>query len=58
MTHPENSHALERMLRDADTESETYVPSYRSVLKEPTVFERPARCRDGRDSGLQLTYGG
>ncbi|MEM5389496.1 hypothetical protein VSR68_38955 [Paraburkholderia phymatum] len=37
MTHPENSHAQERMNRDAKTANEAYTPSYLSVLREPTA---------------------
>jgi hypothetical protein len=37
MNYPENSHAQERMDRDANTANEGYMPSYRLVLQEPTV---------------------
>jgi hypothetical protein len=38
MKLPENSNPQERQRRDADMKSETYVPSYRLLLNEPTVL--------------------
>ena len=38
MNYPENSHAQEVTQGDADVANETYVPSYRLLLHEPTVL--------------------
>ncbi|MEX3900303.1 hypothetical protein [Paraburkholderia sp. BR10954] len=38
MNYPENSKPQEGQPRDAAGMSETYVPSYRLLLKEPTVL--------------------
>ena len=37
MNHPKSSQALEHVHRDAKTANETYLRSYLSALKEPTV---------------------
>ncbi|SEK08919.1 hypothetical protein [Paraburkholderia diazotrophica] len=37
MNYPENSHAQERMHRDANKANAAYTPSYLLALREPTV---------------------
>ena len=38
MNYPENCHAHEVTQGDADVANETYVPSYRLLVHEPTVL--------------------
>ncbi|WP_168991590.1 hypothetical protein [Paraburkholderia sp. UYCP14C] len=38
MNHPENTNPQQGQRRDADVTSDTYVPSYRLLLNEPTVL--------------------
>jgi hypothetical protein len=38
MIYPEGSYAQEPVQHETSSASETYVPSYRSLLREPTVL--------------------